>query len=198
MATEPAGPKLNVGCGQDIRPKSDGWTNMDFLPLSGVDAVHDMMEFPWPFPNDSFAYVYASHVLEHVPHYVPGKKRDGFLLWMEELHRVLRPDGIFQCKVPYYRHDGYWSDPTHTRTIHPSVFTYFEPQGFYTPARFETLSIEKLPFQGFSILSGRINQHHLKKTLGIKSWPFPFFRGTNELRITLRKKPREPGWKGPE
>jgi predicted SAM-dependent methyltransferase len=188
---------LNVGCGNDIRPRSEGWVNMDLLPMPGVDVAHDMMDLPWPFDDASFDLVLAKHVLEHVPHTFPGRKRDGFLLWMEEVHRVLRPDGRFECVVPWYRHDGYWIDPTHTRTVHPSNFFYLTPEShenFYTPARFRVEKLEKAG-QGFSILGGRINAWHLQRYLRIRS--LPFARGANELHVTLRKLPRDPAWRPP-
>lgn len=192
------GRKLNVGCGNDIQPGSEGWVNMDLLPLKGVEVVHDMLRFPWPFPDAHFERVFAQHVLEHVPHRIDGRARDGFLLFMEEVHRVLEPDGRFEAVVPYYRHDGYWIDPTHTRTVHPSNFFYLTPEShenFYTPARFRVEKLEKRG-HGFSILGGRINAWHLQRYLRIKG--LPFAEGANELHVTLRKLPREPGWRGPD
>lgn len=190
--------KLNVGCGNDIRPGSEGWVNMDLLPMKGVDVVHDMMELPWPFPDEHFELVLAKHVLEHVPHTFPGRKRDGFLLWMEEVHRVLKPPGRFEAVVPYYRHDGYWIDPTHTRLVHPSNFFYLTPEShenFYTWARFRPERMEKVG-RDFSILGGRINAWHLEKYLRIRR--VPFMKGANELHVVLRKLPRDAAWRGPE
>jgi SAM-dependent methyltransferase len=189
--------RLNVGCGHDVRPASEGWVNMDLLPLPGVDTVHNMLDLPWPFPDETFDLVVAVHVLEHVPHRVPGRPRDGFLLWMEEVHRVLRPAGRFEAVVPYYRHDGYWIDPTHTRTVHPSNFFYLtpeSPENFYTPARFRVERLDKVG-RGFSILGGRINSWHLETYLRIRQ--LPFLKGANELHVALRKLPRDSAWKGP-
>ena len=68
--------KLNVGCGDDIK---EGYTNLDFVKLGGVDVVHDLNKFPWPFKDNTFDRVYASHVLEHV---------DDLIKIMKEIQRI--------------------------------------------------------------------------------------------------------------
>ncbi len=35
--------KLNLGCGQDMR---EGYLNLDFAPLPGLDVVHDLQQLP--------------------------------------------------------------------------------------------------------------------------------------------------------
>lgn len=57
-----------------------------------------------PFPSQSFDCVYCSHVLEHVP---------DDALAIDELHRVLRPDGWALVQVPI-RGDTTFEDPTIT------------------------------------------------------------------------------------
>lgn len=136
--------KLNLGCGKDIRPAAEGWVNMDIAPLPGVDVVHDLLEFPWPFEDASVDHVFASHVMEHVPHFVPAfPRKNGFLVVMEELHRILRPGGTVEIVSPHHESADRWADPTHTRVIHPRNFAYFAPDGqfdYYSSARFEVVS----------------------------------------------------------
>ena len=43
--------KLHLGCGHIIK---DGWLNHDIVQLSGVDVVHDLRVFPWPFADGQF------------------------------------------------------------------------------------------------------------------------------------------------
>src|SRR5205807_87939 len=45
-----------------------------------------------PFPDHSVDTVYASHVLEHVPDYVPV---------IRDWHRVLKKGGFVICTVPH-------------------------------------------------------------------------------------------------
>ncbi len=134
--------QLNVGCGTDIRPKQEGWTNMDVSNLPGVDAAHDAFQFPWPFAEGSFDRVLCRHILEHVPHnvgLVPHK--DGFIRFMEECHRILRPGGELEIATPHPRSRNTIADPTHTRVIDRANFDCFNPDrayafAHYTDARF--------------------------------------------------------------
>lgn len=137
--------RLNVGCGLDIRPAAEGWVNMDVAKLDGVDVVHDILRFPWPFEAGSFDHVYMSHVLEHVPHRVDGHARDGFVLVMEEVHRILRPGGTFEILSPHPESEDRWVDPTHTRVVHPGNFDYFRDDSrlaHYSSARFRVVTSE--------------------------------------------------------
>ncbi len=138
---------LNVGCGNDIRSASDGWTNMDVAPIPGVQVVHDVLRFPWPFPDAAFDYVLARHIIEHIPHnlgLVPYK--DGFIRFMEECHRIIRPGGRLEIVTPHPRSQNTIADPTHTRIIHPNNFASFDPDHdyafrHYTDARFRRIKM---------------------------------------------------------
>jgi len=153
--------KLNVGCGPDIKPD---WCNMDLVPLPGVNVVHNMMNTPWPFQDNSMITILASHVLEHVPHsHETG--RDGFIAIMEEIHRILKPNGILIVRIPHHlnRH-ALEIDPTHTRVIHPETWDYFSNKpntlNWYSNARFEVVFQEvtawRIPrFQPFPYLAWR-------------------------------------------
>jgi hypothetical protein len=48
--------KLNLGCGTDIMP---GHVNMDKLRLPGVNIVHDLNKFPYPFKDNQFDTVFC-------------------------------------------------------------------------------------------------------------------------------------------
>src|SRR5437762_5157982 len=67
---------LDLGCGRDKLPGAIG---IDANPRSDADVIHDLDRFPWPFDDDTFGYVRALDVLEHVADF------DGC---MKELHRV--------------------------------------------------------------------------------------------------------------
>lgn len=124
--------RLNVGAGPDIRPAAQGWVNMDIAALPGVDVVHDAFRFPWPFEDGSFDHVLCSHILEHVPHEVGlVPYQDGFIRFVEECHRVLRPGGTLEVLTPHPRSQNTIADPTHTRVVHPANFACFDPDGVY-------------------------------------------------------------------
>ncbi len=92
---------LDIGCGGRKLPGSIG---IDILSLPGVDVVHDLSRFPWPFEDDSFDLVFASHFLEHTHDVIKT---------LEEIHRILKPSGRAVIQVPYFRCIDAVVDPTH-------------------------------------------------------------------------------------
>ena len=122
---------LDIGCGKAKRPGSIGF---DRAPLPGVDIVGDLEQLPWiQFATSSFDHIYASHVLEHIHELIPV---------MEELHRILKPGGILEIWVPFYRHANAYQDPTHCRFFTEHTFDYFTPESpfnYYSTARFHIL-----------------------------------------------------------
>lgn len=68
-------------------------TGLDIVERKATDKVHNLTEYPWPFDNNSFDLVIASHVVEHLPEKVKPHK---------EIHRILKPEGISLIKVPHF------------------------------------------------------------------------------------------------
>jgi len=100
--------KLNLGCGKDIR---EGYINLDKVKLNGVDVVHDLNKFPYPFKPNYFDEVYCDNLLEHL---------DNLEEVMREIYRILKVGGRLIVIVPYFSQVGAFSDPTHKR-----FFTYY-------------------------------------------------------------------------
>jgi ubiquinone/menaquinone biosynthesis C-methylase UbiE len=108
--------RLHLGCGTDIR---QGWINLDARKLPGVDVAADLDDCrntPLPFPDNSINEFFGSHVLEHL--------RDT-LSFMQELHRIARPDAVAVFRVPYGSSDDADEDPTHVRRYFMNSFHYF-------------------------------------------------------------------------
>jgi len=106
--------KLNLGCGFD---KREGFVNADNFARCNPDVLFDIEQPKWEFRDNQFDYVLMKHVLEHV-----GREFKTFSQIMRELYRVLEPNGILEVHVPHFRHDSYWSDPTHVRAFTPLTF----------------------------------------------------------------------------
>lgn len=124
--------KLNLGAGNDI--KSDH-VNHDIAKLDGIDIIHDLNELPWPWPDNHFDEIFANDILEHL---------DDFVLSMEQVHRILKPNGKIFLKVPYWNSVFAHIDPTHKRGFHENTFHFFDPKKiecitrpYYTTARFD-------------------------------------------------------------
>ena len=82
--------KLNLGCGTDAKK---GYVNLDKEKLNGVDVVHNLDKYPWPFPNDYFEEVYGQDVIEHV--------KDLFKA-MDEIRRISKNGAVVRLIVPYW------------------------------------------------------------------------------------------------
>lgn len=95
---------------------------IDILPAKGVDVVHDLRTFPWPFPDGTFTLLSSSHVLEHIT-----REDRTFIRFMDECWRILKPDGQFRVATPYGGSTLFWADPTHVNGIVPQTFHYFDP-----------------------------------------------------------------------
>lgn len=80
---------LNVACGS--RYHTD-WVNIDFSPADkNVKKVNLLGTLP--FENESFDVAYSSHFLEHLS----LQQAKNICL---EIHRILKPNGIFRVVVP--------------------------------------------------------------------------------------------------
>lgn len=106
--------RLNLGCGFD---KRDGWVNADSFDDCRPDVLMDLETFPWPFDDGHFDVILMKHVLEHV-----GASYEMFKRVMQELYRISAPSAVIEIQVPHFRHDTYWSDPSHVRAFTPLTF----------------------------------------------------------------------------
>jgi SAM-dependent methyltransferase len=119
LLKESSGIRLDIGCGAS---KQAGFVGIDILPLKGVDIVHDLEVTPWPLPDECVLTAIASHVLEHInPH------RGVFIDVMNEIWRVMKPNGQFAFVVPHASSHGYAQDPTHCNMINETTMHYFDP-----------------------------------------------------------------------
>ncbi len=100
---------LDLGCGA---AKVEGAVGIDNVALPGVDVVHDLLDFPYPFDANSVDEVYLNHVIEHF------SLSDAQQI-LRQVYRILQPDGILHVHVPHAFSVAAWIDPTHK-----SVFTF--------------------------------------------------------------------------
>lgn len=138
---------LDVGCG---RNKAPGAIGVDRFAVEGVDVVHNLEIFPYPFEADGFDEIYARHVIEHV---------ESVSRFLDELHRIARPGARLHINTPHYSYTGSWRDPTHRWHFSAYSFEYFEaghPADYYTGAA------------KFRVLSVRVTMLKLWRVLGIE------------------------------
>ena len=104
---------LHLGCGTVPMPHA---VNVDRVAMDGVDVVHDLDVYPWPFGDGSFVEVKAQQLFEHIADPVA---------FMAEVWRVLAPGGLLLLRVPYYKSDNAFTDPTHRRFCTMRTFDYW-------------------------------------------------------------------------
>ncbi|MDP3296463.1 MAG: methyltransferase domain-containing protein [Thermodesulfovibrionia bacterium] len=134
---------LDVGCGKN---KTDGAIGIDFSSNTGVDIVHDLNTFPYPFSNDVFDKVIVKNVIEHL---------NDIVKVMEEIHRISKNGAEVIITTPHFSSLYSWEDPTHKYHLALDSFDYFTENtkhtNFYSNKRFEVLE-KKIDF-GKSLLS---------------------------------------------
>jgi SAM-dependent methyltransferase len=189
---------LNLGCGTTRIPNSIG---VDSVKVEGfVDVVHDLNKTPYPFKANSIDEIHMYHVLEHLDN--PVKK-------LEELYRILKPNGILYIRVPHFSSLGAFTDITHIRPFAYSSFDCLQEGDFhhyYTTANFKILN-KQIKFFGLYPNEGvyakyiHKNQCHwalkplvrlinyliaLSPTFFERLWCY-YVGGAMELVITLKK-----------
>jgi SAM-dependent methyltransferase len=144
---------VDLGSGQNKRP---GCIGVDFRKGDGVDIVQDLSLFPWKeIPDEIVDVAYSSHLLEHINpapanpqlaaliDLLKSKKiltekevadtvgdykfLGGFIRFMDETWRLLKPGGQFISVFPYAGSSGFWQDPTHLNPITPVTLSYLDP-----------------------------------------------------------------------
>jgi hypothetical protein len=124
---------LDLGCGDVPRNPfhADELYGVDVRDnLAGNIKSADLVIEPIPFGNESFDYLTAYDFIEHVPRiiYAP-RRRHAFIEVMNEIHRVLKPGGLFLSHTPAYPHGVAFRDPTHVNIITEETFPfYFDDQ----------------------------------------------------------------------
>ena len=83
---------------------------------------------PLPFASDQIDSISAFDFLEHIPRSdrsPSGEFTNPFINIMNEIHRILKPGGIFIALTPCYPSPAAFTDPTHVNFISDSTHLYF-------------------------------------------------------------------------
>ena len=141
--------KIDLACGD---AKKEGFFGVDIADIEGVDLVHDLTVYPWPIEDNIADEINCSHYIEHIKHDTPltdikellnkstsfdefkenmlnaERHQDGFIRFMKEVYRILKPGGKVRIIAPYVMHTRAFGDPTHERYIHDMSFAYFNKE----------------------------------------------------------------------
>ena len=108
---------IDIGSGP--WPKPDAQVRMDLHPWPSVNCVHDLLETPYPFKNDTFEKAYMGDVVEHI--YIFDVDRV-----LTEVNRILKPGAIFEVVVPDFRWiaerivKGDWKEKANVDWLNPT------------------------------------------------------------------------------
>ena len=107
---------VELGCGQtkqnaefykqNLNTDPTKIIGVDIVDCKGVDVIHDLTVFPYPFEDNTIDALYACHFVEHLD----GAERMKF---MDECYRILKPGGKMRLIHPYYKSVRAVQDPTH-------------------------------------------------------------------------------------
>ena len=138
--------KLNMGCGTDIR---DGYVNLDIVKKEGVDVVHNLNKYPYPFDDNTFDEVIVDNVLEHL---------DNTIKAIEEIYRLCKNNAKVYIAVPNYNAYHFFSNPQHKLFFNYETFDFLsqnkgkeakEGLNHYTKAKFDVI---KKSVNGFRLI----------------------------------------------
>lgn len=182
--------KLNLGC--SMFQKKD-FINLDISKERNPDIVHNLDKFPYPFEDNSFSRIEADHVLEHL--------KDPFKT-MQELHRILKPNGILIIKTPHFSRG--FTHPDHKRGFDVSFPLYFNKKysAFFAGTEFQLLKMKltwfaqpymkKITLSPFKYCVGSIagsiidTLANLSPLLCSRGWCF-LVGGFEEIKFVFRK-----------
>jgi glycosyltransferase involved in cell wall biosynthesis len=112
---------LDLGCGAKPRNpfNADALFGVDVRDDLGENIkMADLVVEPIPFEDACFEYVTAFDFLEHVPRVIYNPtRRNPFVEVMNEVYRVLKPEGYFLSSTPAYPNGEAFQDPTHVNIM---------------------------------------------------------------------------------
>ena len=120
---------LDLGCG--LQPNNlfnqDEAYGIDIRENSAYNVLSaDLAISPIPFPDNYFDRVTALDFIEHIPRVIYNPNiRFCFVELMNEIYRVLKPEGYFYSRTPAFPASSVFSDPTHVNIITVDTFPFY-------------------------------------------------------------------------
>ena len=103
---------VDLGCGPH---KTEGFIGVDVIVGDRVDVIANL-NGSFPFPDNSVDFIKAYDVIEHLLDRIHT---------MNELWRILKPNGIVDISVPSTDGRGAFQDPTHVSFWNINSFMYY-------------------------------------------------------------------------
>jgi SAM-dependent methyltransferase len=154
---QPASVSLDLGCGDKPRNpfRAAEWFGVDIREdLESKILCANLATQPIPCQTDHFDYCTAFDVIEHIPRILPasdGGTHFPFIELMNEVHRVLKPGGLFLHQTPAFPCKQAFQDPTHVNIVTEDTFPYYfcEPNLYATKIGYGFNGRFELVYQGW-------------------------------------------------
>ena len=123
--------RLDIGCGRMVEK---GFIGVDIMPFTDgkgrqvVDVVRDISKHGLPFCDNSASIIKVADVLDHI-------SPSDIVFVMNELWRVLSPEGFMYGSVGLAGTKTHYKDPTHHSFFVEQTFDYFTGTGEVKPER---------------------------------------------------------------
>lgn len=198
---------LDLGCGSRARNpyKRDQLIGCDFVELEQLIPTDnftfvsvDLTKNKLPFDTAQFDSISAFDFIEHVPR--QGYQSNGeiffpFMNLMSEIHRLLKPGGIFLASTPAYPRAEAFQDPTHVNIITEKTHEYFCGDAPYASrygfkGHFEIIRVEWEPQKNTYLGSSRGVGEWWRKNIEFRFFKGGFSHLTWELRA-IKKNNKE-------
>lgn len=111
---------LQIGCGKQHFPQRDGWANLDISDACKPDILWDVRDGLPMFGTSSLEVVTANGILEMI---LPNEE---FRNILNEIWRVLKPDGRISGQVPSIDPRVLMLDPFDRRWFKEETFNYWD------------------------------------------------------------------------
>lgn len=117
MTIQPfGGIRLSVGA---VR---QGWYSIDNRGGNDADLTIDLECYPWPLPDSCAVQAFAGHVVNRI-----NPARFGLILFLNELWRLLVPNGELSIVAYCGANSRYAADPAACNVVSEATFYYFDP-----------------------------------------------------------------------
>ena len=124
---------LDLGCGPSPQNlfNATNEVGLDLVENEKNNVIKCHLGFEkFPFEDNSFDYLTAYDLLEHIPRFSEiSKNGPPFIFLMNECFRVLKNGGVFLSMTPIYPYLGAFQDPTHNNIMTVDTLkVYFSDQ----------------------------------------------------------------------
>ena len=141
-----------------------------------MDLLIDLENPRWDLIRDNaFRFVYAAHVLEHVPHRSPHVDGELWMPLINELLRVMQHQAVLEVHVPHWRNPNAMGSMGHCRVV---TLQHFLPWMDDKPYSNEVETVARITGHRLRLLQppsvsrafkvGPLTDYHVRKYLGLE------------------------------